>query len=169
VSKISPIEIRALDRIIDELDYYQLLHVEQDASTREVRRAYHETSRTFHPDTNRSLEPDLIAACQRIAKRVTEAYCVLRDRRRRRAYDQLLDSGGGHRIQLAEARAADAKQSSEERQGKTPQGRQFFQKASEDMARSDWAGAEQNIKMALTFEPGNAIFKERLEDIRKHK
>jgi DnaJ-class molecular chaperone len=169
VSKIPPIEIRALDKIIDELDYYQLLHVEQDASTREIRRAYHETSRAFHPDTKRSLEPDLIAACQRIAKRVTEAYCVLRDGRRRRAYDQLLDSGGGHRIQLAEARAADAKQSSEKRQGKTPQGKQFFQKASEDMARGNFAGAEQNIKMAMTFEPDNDVFKEQLEDIRKRK
>jgi hypothetical protein len=37
------------------------------------------------------------------------------------------------------------------------------------MARSDWAGAERNIKMALTFEPDSDIFKELLDDVRKRK
>ena len=100
---MAPTEIKALARIIGELDYYGLLHLEPGASPREIKRAYHASSRAFHPDANRHLEAGLRDAISSIAKRVTEAYQVLRDPRRRRAYDELLASGGGVRIRLADA------------------------------------------------------------------
>ena len=84
---IPPLEMLALVKIIDELDYYQVLHLAPDASQGEVKRAYFANSRTFHPDANRHLEGDLQHQCMSISKRVTEAYCVLRDPRRRSAYD----------------------------------------------------------------------------------
>jgi len=170
VAKIAPLEIQALAKIMDELDYYQILHLDTAASATDVKKAFHTTSRSFHPDTNRHLDEELRDQCARISKRVTEAYCVLRDPRRRKAYDSKL--GGeevGLRMQLAEARAAHAKQDVEERQGKTPQGRQFYQKATDDMARENWASAERNLKMALTFEADNDFFKQRLEEVRKSK
>lgn len=163
------LEIQALAKIMDELSYYQILHLDRSTSIREIKKAYHATSRTFHPDTNRHLDPSLRQECSRISKRVTEAYCVLRDPRRRKAYDERLDDDGRLRMQLAEARAAHVKRRTEERQGRTPQGRQFHQKATEDLAREDWASAERNLKMALTFEPDNEVFKERLEFARKSK
>ena len=167
MSNLAPLEIQALAKIIDELDYYQLLHLETDASVSEVKKAYHSTSRTFHPDVNRHLQSDMLRQCSEISKRITEAYCVLRDPRRRKSYDQRLASKQGLRIQLAEATAAGAKQDTEERQGKTPQGRQFYQKASEDIRRDDWLSAENNLKMALTFEASNEFFKEKLEEARQ--
>jgi len=169
LAKLAPLEIQALAKIMDELDYYQILHLETSASSSDVKRAFHSTSRMFHPDVNRQLSAELVADCSRISKRLTEAYCVLRDPRRRKAYDQRLEKKEGLRIQLSEARAAHAKQEIEERQGSTPQGRQFHQKAVEDMAREDWASAERNLKMALTFEPGNAFFEELVEEARKKK
>ena len=51
--KTAPGEILALARIIEELDYYQLLDVRRDAGAGEVKRAYHARSRNFHPDANR--------------------------------------------------------------------------------------------------------------------
>jgi DnaJ-class molecular chaperone len=169
VSKLAPLEIQALAKIMDELDYYQILHLEPGVASSEIKRAFHSTSRTFHPDVNRHLSAELVEDCSRISKRITEAYCVLRDPRRRKAYDQRLEQKDGLRMQLSEARAAHAKQDMQERQGKTPQGRQFHQKATEDMARGDWAAAERNFKMALTFEPDNAFFKELAEEARKKK
>ena len=80
---MAPTEIVALSRIMDELDYYQFMHVERGATLREVRSAYYATSRAFHPDANRHLEGTLQEAVMQIAKRVTEAYAVLRDPRRR--------------------------------------------------------------------------------------
>ena len=67
-------EIRALSHIIEELDYYQLLHIPRTAQSGELRKAYHATSRNFHPDANRDLPPDLLEAVQVIAKRISEAY-----------------------------------------------------------------------------------------------
>lgn len=163
MSSLPSLEIQALVKILDDLDYYQILHLEPAATQSEVKKAYFATSRTFHPDSNRHLEGDLRESCNRISKRVTEAYCVLRDPRRRSAYDtHMQEEDAGKRIQLAEAKASHVKKESEERQGKTPQGRQFYQKAAQCLARGDNAGAANHLKMALTFEPGNELFKEQL-------
>jgi curved DNA-binding protein CbpA len=99
---MAPTEIKALARIIGELDYYQLLHLHRDAVAGEVKHAYHATSRAFHPDANRHLEPELREAVAVIAKRVSEAYSVLRNPRRRQAYDRRLESSSELRMQLAE-------------------------------------------------------------------
>jgi DnaJ-class molecular chaperone len=170
MSDIAPLEIRALVKIIDELDYYQILHLKRDAPASDVKRAFHASSRTFHPDANRHLDDDLQQGCQRISKRLTEAYCVLRDPRRRRSYDERINAGGGTlRIQLAEAKAEHSKRDQQERQGKTPQGRQFFQRAMQDLNAGNKSSAVANLQMAMTFEPANLGFKEKLEEIRTAK
>ena len=165
---LPPLEIHALVKILDELDYYQILHLEPDATQRDIKQAYFATSRTFHPDANRHFDGDLRHHCIRISKRVTEAYCVLRDPRRRKAYDvQRSETEGARRMQLAEARASHAKRDSEERLGRTAQGRQFYKRAATALERGDKVGAIQNLRMALTFEPDNVFFKEQLAIARK--
>lgn len=165
-SAIDPLEISALARIMDELDYYQLLNVEPDASSADIRRAFHASSRSYHPDANRTLDEDLQALCSRISKRITEAYCVLRDARRRSAYDAKRLEGESLRIQLAEARSAHVEQRKAEARGATAQGRQFHARAEADLKAGNLAGAIQNLQMALTFEPGNGGFKAMIESLR---
>jgi len=160
--KMAPGEIVALARILEELDYYQLLDLRRDAGAAEVKRAYHNSSRTFHPDANRHVEGDLRAASATIAKRITEAYAVLRDPRRRQAYDHSLASGAPARMQLADASAQADRRATQERGGRTPKGRQFFKLAEADITRGNWAAALRNLQTALTFEPDNALFKERI-------
>jgi DnaJ-class molecular chaperone len=167
VSALVPTEIKALARIVGELDYYQLLHLDRGASPREVKLAYHSSSRAFHPDANNHLENELHRAVVNIAKRITEAYQVLRDPRRRQAYDELLSSGSSVRIRLADASSEGGRKDTETRQGRTPQGRQYYNLASADMKREDWAAAERNLKTALTFEPDSEFFKSELAEIRK--
>ncbi|MGH0032384.1 MAG: DnaJ domain-containing protein [Myxococcota bacterium] len=167
MANLAPTEIKALARIIGEIDYYQLLHLRRDAASGEVKKAYHATSRAFHPDANRHLDPDLQEAVRVVAMRVSEAYSVLRNPRRRKAYDQRLDAGDGVRIQLAEAQAAAQKKEVEQRSGRTAQGRQFYQLAQKDMKRSDWSAALRNLQTALTFESDNELFKEELSMVRK--
>ena len=73
MSALAPAEIRALSRILEELDYYQLLHVAPGATAQQIRTAYHDCSRNFHPDANRNVPDELRPSVERIAKRVTEA------------------------------------------------------------------------------------------------
>jgi len=167
VPEMAPTEIKALARIIDELDYYQLLHLNPSASPRDIKLAFHSTSRVFHPDANRHRDADLRSAVGDIAKRVTEAYQVLRDARRRGAYDDQLESGGSSRIRLAKALTAGSRQDTETRQGRTPQGRQYFNLATLDANRGDWAAAARQLQTALTFEPDNEFFKSELKAARE--
>lgn len=163
MSGFAPSEIQALSRIIDELDYYQLIDVTRGASARDVKKAYYTISRNFHPDANRHLDAELREAVGHISKRVTEAYAVLRDPGRREAYDRMLDEGDGKRLQLAQAKTSARKQATEN-EGTTPQGRQYYSLAKAAMDRDDWDGAFRNLQTAVTFEPGNAFFKEKLQE-----
>ncbi len=165
MAKLAPTEIQALAKIIEELDYYQLMHVSRGASAREVKTAYYASSRAFHPDANRHLPDDLKEAVAQIAKRVTEAYAVLRDPRRRQAYDRLLDEQRGIRMQLSEAQAEAGRQALEN-EGRTAQGRQYFRMAKAAIERGDWNGAARNLQTALTFEPDNETFKTLLKEAR---
>ena len=166
MATLAPTEIKALARIVGELDYYQLLHLERGASGRAVKLAFHASSRTFHPDANRHLEPDLRTAVETIAKRITEAYVVLRDPRRRPIYNDRLDRGDGTRVQLAEVEIQAERRATEEREGRTPQGRQYFNLAQADLRRDDLPGAIRNYQTALTFEPDNARFKAQLAELK---
>jgi DnaJ-class molecular chaperone len=167
VSDLSSLEIEALAKIIGELDYYHVLNVERNVSGRDLKLAYYQNSRAYHPDANRTLDAPTRDRCHQISKVITEAYCVLRDPRKRGAYNVHLESGGGIRMQLAAAQAAHTKTQAERRTGTTPQGKQFLLKAEEDIRNENILGAIQNLQMALTFEPGNRGFNELLEELRK--
>ena len=160
-------EIKAIAGLLDELDYYQLLETQRDVSTSELKQAYYELSRRFHPDVNRHRPPEERDAAERVAKRLTEAWSVLRDPRRRRSYDAKLGTGDGIRIQLAEAEAVADKRSVEERLGSTPNGRRYFTLAHTDIYRGDLKSAARYLQMALTFEPQNGYFKLKLDEIKK--
>lgn len=73
-------------------DYYDVLGVTKSASADDIRRAYRKLARQYHPDVNKS--PD----AQKKFTEVQEAYDVLSDAAKRKAYDQF-----GH---AAESRAA---------------------------------------------------------------
>jgi len=153
--------------ILDDLDYYELLEAPRGASGSVLRQAYHAASRRFHPDANRGLDPELRAVAERVAKRVAEAYSVLRDPRRRKLYDEQLGRRDGvRRIPLVDSALEAGRRSREEREGRTPQGRRHFALAQAEAEQGDLAAAIRNLQMALTFEPGNPLFSERLAELR---
>ena len=160
-------EIKALARLVDDLNYYEILGVPPGTASVALRDAYHAASRKFHPDAHRHLDPDLRGAVERIAKRVTESYSVLRDPRRRKLYDERLTQGAvGARMQLVEGTVEAGRRAAEERGGKTPNGKRYFALAQGDLARGDLSAAARNLQMACTFEPGNELFKQKLAEVK---
>ena len=78
-------------------DYYQILGVQRDADKSDIKKAYRKLARRYHPDVNSE------ADAEEKFKEVNEAYEVLKDSEKRKAYDrfgadwkhgQQFDAGG---------------------------------------------------------------------------
>jgi curved DNA-binding protein len=69
---------------MDYKDYYKILGVERKASEEEIRKAYRDLAKQYHPDRN----PDNKQAEERF-KEINEAYQVLSDPQKRSVYDRV--------------------------------------------------------------------------------
>ncbi len=63
-------------------DYYKTLGISRNATEEEIKKAYREKSRKYHPDNNPQ-DPN----AEKIFKDITEAYSVLSDDKKRKKYD----------------------------------------------------------------------------------
>jgi DnaJ-class molecular chaperone len=152
-------EIKALARVIDRLDYYRLLKLEPGADASAVRGAYHDARRRYHPDSFLSEAAEVREAVDRIARRITEGYLVLRDRQRRAAYDAALSSG---HLRLSAEHEVEAKSEAAAARGATPNGRRYFTLCEEAERQGNLANAIRSLKTAITFERDNEAFKAKL-------
>lgn len=64
-------------------DYYKIMGVAKDATQDKIKRSYHKLARKFHPDVSKEKD------AEKRFKEVGEAYEVLKDPEKRKAYDQL--------------------------------------------------------------------------------
>lgn len=75
--------------------YYEILNVAKDASPSDLRSAYLLLSRMFHPDRfDAAKQPAEWAKANELLRELNQAYGVLRDPEKRRAYDSTLGHGG---------------------------------------------------------------------------
>ncbi|MRR17215.1 MAG: J domain-containing protein [Deltaproteobacteria bacterium] len=65
-------------------DYYQVLGVDKKATAEEIKKAYRKLAVKWHPDKN----PNNKAAAEEKFKKISEAYAVLSDAKKREQYDQ---------------------------------------------------------------------------------
>ena len=148
---------------IDQLDYYQLLGIQRDASHGDLRQAYHRRARTLHPDLFFEHEDQALKeAIDQIYKRVTEAYLVLREPEKRKYYDQGL-TAPNKRLRYTDEDEKRRREGKTAQGGTTPQGRKLYEEAARLHQAGSLQKAVQTLRMALTFEKDNAFFKERLQ------
>ena len=79
----------------DRIDHYAVLGVAEDASAAQVRQAYLRLARTHHPDFHEASGDGSRVANEREMQRINQAWTVLGDPIRRRAYDDLRRAGDG--------------------------------------------------------------------------
>ena len=163
------IEAQALAQILDELDYFQILKVGQNAAPVEIKNAYYRESRAYHPDKFSALPPsELKDNIGKIYTRINEGYVCLRDDTRRTKYlGDILGTDRQKKLRFVEASEQEMKKEKEQEVGATPQGRKFFMAGLSDMAGQRFASAERNFKMALTYEPNNPNFKAKRDEAAK--
>ncbi len=74
-------------------DYYKVLGISKDATDKDIQKAFRKLAHKYHPDSNKSKE------AEEKFKKINEAYNVLKDPEKRKAYDQFgnqWESGRGY-------------------------------------------------------------------------
>jgi DnaJ-class molecular chaperone len=158
---------------IDNLDYFQILNLAQDCSPADVKQTYYAQSRALHPDNFYQLpDADLKSAVNKIYKRVTEAYNVLRDERRRKLYTQNIN-GPSRATLLRYTEAAEVAQKEQEKAEKevtqNPKAKPLYLQAVQKMQTGNWDGAAKDLQTAMMFDPGNEKLKAIKEEVDKRR
>jgi DnaJ-class molecular chaperone len=166
-------ETATLAQILDQLDYFQVLKLTTSAGPDEIQEAFHAESRAYHPDHYHALPASTFKAqVSQIYKRVTEAYVVLRDDRKRAKYlSDLSSPDRANKLRFSEESEQESRQAAkkavEEQVGTTPKGRQLYTQAMKDLKAQRAESAVQGLKLALSFEPQNERFKAALREAEK--
>lgn len=65
------------------MDYYKILQIDKNSSTKEIKKHYYKLAKTYHPDKNNGISDENF-------KRLSEAYSVLSNPKKRYLYDMKL-------------------------------------------------------------------------------
>ncbi len=169
MTSINPQFVAQVEKItaaLDNLDYFQLLRLPYEATDEQIRAGYHSQARTFHPDRYNYLDaPDLVRDLGVIAKRITEAYVILRDADKRAQYlTRVQGERRAQHLRYRESHEVEQRERESAKGGTTRQGRQMYDQAVAAYESGDRATAIQNLKMALLYEKDNSSFKELLDE-----
>jgi curved DNA-binding protein CbpA len=184
-------EIRELARALPQLDYFQVLGISRSAAPDEVRDAFFQRSKTFHPDRyfKKELGP-YGGLLTEIYKRIVAAHDVLRDPKLRASFERTLAETSRRRASPGASRPSRSRPrrraggglSLRNRLGLQSPGlmlvslqkqleqsraraRKHFDAALAQKAAGDWARAAQLVELALAFDPREKQYHDELAEI----
>jgi tetratricopeptide (TPR) repeat protein len=138
-------EIQARAQQVDKQNYFEMLGVTEDATVEDIKVAYINLAKSWHPDRLHPALSDVKDACQRVFARMSEAHQTLTDEEKRRRYQRLMKEGGETPEQQQEIANV---------VGATVE----FQKAEICMRKNDLTQALSLAKHALELDPQQADY-----------
>jgi curved DNA-binding protein CbpA len=159
------VEIETLYGLVDELNYYRLLKLDDQCPQEDIGTAYRRESRRLHPDRTASLgDSQLKEQANYIFTAINEAFRTLKDPSSRMQYDQEL-AGGNIRSSDTSLRSGESAGASDdpEQAATKPSSEKFWKLALRAYREKNFTSCMTNIKFALQFEPDNEVFKEWME------
>ena len=156
--------------VLDELTYYVLLGLPNDAGPDDLKSAFHSFAETFHPDSHTGRPEDERDALGRIFRRGTEAYRVLTDPALRAGYDASLANGlapaiASRKSSMPPGRERPAGPKRLEDAIRAPSARTFARRAEELAKAGDYKQAKIQLTMARHYEPNNAALEAFLKEL----
>jgi curved DNA-binding protein CbpA len=160
------VEIETLYGLVDELNYYRLLQLDEQCAQEDIGTAFRRESRRLHPDRTASLgDSKLKEQANYIFTAINEAFRTLKDPGSRLQYDQELANGSirSADTSLRSADQAGGASDDPEQAATNPNSEKFWKLALRAYRDKNYSSCMTNIKFALQFEPDNAVFKEWME------
>lgn len=158
-------EVMTLAKVIDELDYYQILKIDQMAFAEDIKRAYFEESRLYHPDKYYNEPPEIQANINKIFKRICEAYKVLSDPEKKAIYTKLINGPERKKNLRFDLRLLKQEEEEKEDEGQTQLGKKYYLMAKTAIQNRDYKGAKINLQLAIKMEPNNQTFQKKLQEV----
>ena len=158
-------EINSVSKVIDDLDYYQILKIDQMAFAEDIKKAYFEESRIYHPDKYFNELPEIQEKINRIFKRVCEAYKVLSDQDKRALYTKLIDGADRKKYLRFDLRLLKSETDKKEDEGTNPLAKKYYKMAKTAFTNKDYKAAKINLQLAIKIEPNNQTFQDKLKEV----
>lgn len=155
------------DDRLDQLDYYTLLQLDREASTDDVKRAFHAFALRYHPDAHIGGPLEKRRRATEIYRRGAEAYEVLLDPERRALYDLMLEHGHV-RFELETARrlAAPPPEEPKKFMFRTTEGKDLTQRAQQAYKEGRGDEALRLLEEARFHEPDNPLILQFVDELR---
>ena len=154
---------------LDMVDYFQIMGLERTAKSTEIKKRYYQLARRFHPDRFASVtQKEFISRVYAVFKRMTEAYQILSDTDKRRAYEYNLGQNRSKENLRMKKAAMETKRSGprqDELQIRNTNARKFFSLGQKALAEGNPSGARMNFLLALQQSPGDLVIKQGIEKV----
>ena len=134
-------EIEHLLQIAEAGTFYELLGVQADTPSSEVKHRFHHLASRVHPDHHMD-HPEWTPRLLRLMDALTIAYKTLSDDKLKNQYDSRLAQAAGR-----------------EGPASKPETREFLEKAQECLAEKNYIGAILWLRRAIEIEPGSSSYR----------